>query len=103
MAPRMTRPISSPHELLAITQESDLPVELPVPVRALWFDARGEWSRAHSLAQNVEDRDGAWVHAYLHRKEGDPDNAAYWYRRAGKPIHTGTLDNEWREIVSALL
>ena len=51
---------------------------------ALWWDARGDWKRAHEIAQDVSDADGAWVHAYLHRKEGDLGNAAYWYRRAGR-------------------
>jgi hypothetical protein len=70
---------------------------------ALWHDGRGDWDRAHETAQSVEDGDGAWVHAYLHRKEGDAANAAYWYRRARRPIATGTLDQEWESIVTALL
>ncbi len=58
---------------------------------ALWHDAQGDWARAHEVAQDVESSNGAWVHAYLHRKEGDAFNAAYWYRRAGKPVFAGTL------------
>src|SRR5262245_23379404 len=72
-------------------------------LRALWHDARGDWDRAHQLAQEVETRDGAWVHAYLHRKEGDPDNARYWYRRAGRAESSAPLDLEWDEIARALL
>jgi hypothetical protein len=72
-------------------------------LQALWHDARGDWGRAHELAQEVDTRDGAWVHAYLHRKEGDPDNARYWYRRAGRAESAAPLADEWNEIASALL
>lgn len=70
---------------------------------ALWHDARGEWDRAHQIAQDVETPDGAWVHAYLHRREGDAWNARYWYTRAGRPECTVSLDKEWAAIASALL
>jgi hypothetical protein len=70
---------------------------------ALWHDANGDWDAAHEEAQAQEDQAGAWVHAYLHRKEGDADNAAYWYRRAGKPVCTTSLQAEWESIVEALL
>jgi hypothetical protein len=70
---------------------------------ALWHDARGDWDTAHQVAQDLDDKSGAWVHAYLHRKEGDPGNAAYWYRRADQPIATDSLDDEWARIVVALL
>ncbi len=70
---------------------------------ALWHDARGEWQAAHGLAQNVDNDDGSWVHAYLHRKEGDSTNAEYWYRRAGRPAATGPLQDEWDQIVTTLL
>jgi hypothetical protein len=70
---------------------------------ALWYDARGDWEKAHALAQDVDDASGAWVHAYLHRKEGDLGNAGYWYRRANQPIATDSLDAEWTRIVSAVL
>ena len=70
---------------------------------ALWHDGRGDWEMAHTLAQDVDDPSGAWVHAYLHRKEGDLGNAGYWYRRANQPIATDSLDAEWTRIVSALL
>ena len=79
------------------------PASASMAVAALWWDAKGNWNRAHACAQAQEDRDGAWVHAYLHRKEGDQDNAAYWYRRAGKPMATGPLEAEWRAILKALL
>lgn len=70
---------------------------------ALWHDARGNWDKAHGVAQDVDDETGAWVHAYLHRKEGDLSNAAYWYRRAQKPVASDSLDQEWTRIVTALL
>lgn len=70
---------------------------------ALWHDARGEWDKAHALAQDVDDKNGAWVHAYLHRKEGDLGNAGYWYRLAKQPIATDSLEAEWSRIVRALL
>ena len=72
-------------------------------VRALWHDRRGDWTRAHEIAQDIDTEDAAWVHAYLHRREGDLSNAAYWYRHAGKSIEHGSLDDEWRAIVTALL
>jgi len=79
------------------------PAQLPATLAALWHDAKGDWDAAHKVAQDIDDEDGAWIHAYLHRKEGDPANAAYWYRRAGKPVSTLSLDAEWEEIVSDLL
>lgn len=72
-------------------------------LRALWHEARGHWSAAHELAQDIDTRDGAWVHAYLHRREGDSANAAYWYRRAGKPVCVASVQEEWHSIATALL
>jgi len=79
------------------------PAGLEAPLEALWHDARGDWDRAHRIAMDAKGRDGAWVHAYLHRKEGDLDNARYWYRKAKRPEATGALENEWAAIASALL
>lgn len=70
---------------------------------ALWQDAKGDWDAAHTIAQDIPDPVGAWIHAYLHRKEGDQSNAAYWYRRAGKPVAKDSLDEEWTRIASDLL
>jgi hypothetical protein len=70
---------------------------------ALWWDARGDWEKAHEVAQDVAGRDGAWVHAYLHRKEGDLGNAAYWYRRAGRAVAKGDSRLEWEGIVGEVL
>jgi hypothetical protein len=79
------------------------PPQLSHALLALWHDANGDWDAAHEEAQAQEDQAGAWVHAYLHRKEGDADNAAYWYRRAGKPVCTTSLQAEWESIVQELL
>jgi hypothetical protein len=79
------------------------PLELSPALAGLWWEAKGDWTRAHESAQQEKDVSGAWVHAYLHRKEGDQDNAAYWYRRAGKPVCREPLDAEWRSIAEELL
>ena len=60
-------------------------------LRALWLDAKGDFDGAHCIAQDIHDADGARVHAYLHRKEGDLSNAGYWYRRAGCELFRGSL------------
>jgi hypothetical protein len=70
---------------------------------ALWWDAKGDWEKAHEVAQDVAGADGAWVHAYLHRKEGDLGNAGYWYRRAGRAVASGDSRVEWEGIVRAML
>ena len=75
---------------------------LAAPLAALWWAAKGNWDKAHSIAQDEESAEAAWVHAYLHRVEGDIGNAGYWYRQAGKPVATGTPETKWEEIVQAL-
>ncbi len=72
-------------------------------LQALWHAANDDWHKAHRLAQDQRDEIGAWVHAYLHRLEGDDGNAAHWYLRAGRPHPTTPLGKEWEEIVAALL
>lgn len=72
-------------------------------LQALWHDARGDWDRAHKIAQDIPSSNGSWVHAYLHRKEGDIGNARYWYNRAGKPQSHQSLEEEWKSIATALL
>jgi hypothetical protein len=79
------------------------PPALPAPLVALWHLARNEWERAHAIVQDGDDRDSAWVHAHLHRVEGDLSNARYWYARAQRPPHQGALEDEWRELAGALL
>src|SRR5271169_417831 len=78
-------------------------VGLPAPLTALWWDAKGDWSRAHALVDELETVDGMAVHAYLHRKEGAASNADYWYQRAGRNFQRPTLDAEWAALVAALL
>jgi len=90
-------------ELRASLAQREPPADLPPLVRALWLEARGDWAGAHGVAQDVKGRDGAWVHAYLHRKEGDADNAAYWYGRAKRPVCTKDLVEEWADIAKSLL
>ena len=82
---------------------SEPPAELTLALAGLWWDAKDDWTRAHESAQQDEGPEGSRVHAYLHRKEGDKGNAAYWYSRAGKPICREPLDTEWLSIVTALL
>lgn len=72
-------------------------------LEALWYEANGDWDKAHRLAQREDNEAGAWVHAYLHRVEGDAGNAAYWYRRARRSVAEGATQEEWHEIVEALL
>ena len=86
-----------------IRRGSPAPAGLSPLVEALWHDARGDWNRAHKCAQRAPGPDGAWVHAYLHRKEGDAGNANYWYARAGRPPATTALAAEWEAIARELL
>jgi len=79
------------------------PPGLSKPMLAVWWDARGDWTRAHEAAQGGEDANSAWVHAYLHRREGDLTNADYWYRRARRSRPATPLEAEWAAIAAALL
>jgi len=79
------------------------PAGLSPALAGLWWDGKGDWTRAHESAQQDEGAEGSWVHAYLHRKEDDQSNATYWYGRAGKPVCREPLETEWVSIVKALL
>jgi hypothetical protein len=79
------------------------PAGLAPPLAALWHDARCDWDRAHRTVMDTGGPEAAWVHAYLHRKEGDLDNARYWYRKARQPAGDGPLEAEWAAIAAALL
>jgi hypothetical protein len=81
---------------------SPLPGVSP-PLAALWWAGKGDWNKAHGIVQDETGADAAWVHAYLHRVEGDLGNAGYWYRLAHKPVASTPLEAEWEEIVSELL
>ena len=82
---------------------SEPPPDFGLALRGLWWDAKGDWTRAHESAQQDEGVAGSWVHAYLHRKEGDASNASYWYSRAGRRPSESGLGEEWEEIAAALL
>jgi hypothetical protein len=79
------------------------PATLSTPLAALWWDAKGDWSRAHALVDELETIDGMSVHAYLHRKEGSISNADYWYQRAGRSFYRPTIEAEWEALVEGLL
>ncbi len=79
------------------------PSPWPEALKAMWFDAKGDWHNAHDIAQDLHNALGSWLHAYLHRKEGDEYNARYWYGRAGRKFPNQSLEEEQREIMTYLL
>jgi len=79
------------------------PATLSAHLRVLWYDGKGHWDQAHDIAQDIHTRDGSWLHAYLHRKEGDAGNAAYWYHRANRPVPRESLQTEWEHLVAYFL
>jgi hypothetical protein len=86
-----------------ISEEQAPPAGLSIPLAALWWDAKGDWARAHSLVDELESVDGMAVHAYLHRKEGSISNADYWYQRSGRSFYRPTLDAERTALIEELL
>jgi hypothetical protein len=92
-----------PQAFKASVAEPQPPAGLSAALQALWWDAKGDWDKAHERAQERDDAVGMRVHAYLHRKEGDHSNAAYWYRRCGVQPSTAMLDMEWDELVREFL
>lgn len=90
-------------EFKNLLSTDQLPQDFPLSLQALWYEAKGDWHQAHHLAQSAGDEAGAWVHAYLHRKEGDLSNATYWYSRAGQIPSQLPLEIEWEDIAQALL
>ncbi len=104
---RHVKPSGMTASELARSAASDAapPAGLDATARTLWFARAGHWDTAHDLCQDLPGTAGSWIHAYLHREEGDASNAAYWYARAGKPVparHT-TLDEEWQAMATELL
>lgn len=90
-------------ELRDSLKREEPPRQLSVALTALWWDAKGNWKQAHDVAGQDEGPAAAWVHAYLHRKEGDASNANYWYTRAAKSPTKIPLEQEWSEIAESLL
>jgi hypothetical protein len=90
-------------EFMASLDQADPPEGLSIPLRGLWYSARNEWDRAHVLVQDDPSRDAAWVHAHLHRIEGDLGNAGYWYNRAGRTASRAPIEDERVEIAETLL
>ena len=93
----------TPVDFRSTLSNSRPPAAATPALAALWWAAKNDWERAHKLVMVEGGQDCAWVHAYLHRVEGDLDNAAYWYRQAGKPAAAGALDAEWMAIAEDLL
>lgn len=87
----------------ASVEASEPPANLSQALLALWWDRKGNWEKAHETAQADTSKDGSWVHGYLHRVEGDLDNAGYWYGRSGRARTTNPLDEEWDKIAATLL
>jgi hypothetical protein len=87
---------------LATLEQATPPPELTPYLKSLWWDKKGNWQQAHNIIEHMGDATAAWVHAYLHRKEGDRGNARYWYNRAGKNMPEGPLELEWKDIVTTL-
>jgi hypothetical protein len=95
--------VVTPHEYHQTLSDDAPPSTLSAPLAALWWAKKGEWDRAHKIVQDETTGEAAWVHAYLHRVEGDLGNAGYWYRQAQEPPARGDLDAEWTARVAALL
>ncbi len=87
----------------SVANDGSPSADLNGALKALWYDGKGDWERAHDMAQSAGNSEGDWVHAYLHRVEGDISNASYWYHRSGKPRYEGSLKAEWASIVDVLL
>lgn len=90
-------------EFKATLSQQEPPQQLNAVQKALWHDAHGNWDKAHEYAQQKNDSESAWIHAYLHRKEGDILNAQYWYTRAGKQMPQTTLQQEWQDLLEVLV
>ena len=79
------------------------PPKVSPMLTALWYDYQGEWDRAHNIVQDINEPMASWIHAYLHRKEGDLGNAGYWYSRAGRNRPDMDFKEEWEQLVQELL
>jgi hypothetical protein len=95
--------VVTPHAYNLSLSHKVPPRAVSAPLAALWWARKGDWDKAHRIVMDEAGQDAAWVHAYLHRVEGDLGNAGYWYRQARKPAASGDLDAEWRAMIGALL
>lgn len=86
-------------EFISSLSSDQPPQEITPVMKALWYDGKNDWENSHNIAQDIDDKNGSWVHAYLHRKEGDISNARYWYSRAGKNEPHVPLKEEWESLV----
>jgi hypothetical protein len=93
----------TPAEFKSSLTSSRPPQNMGGLLKSLWYDAKGDWEKAHETAQEIPTKDGSWIHAYLHRKEGDNFNASYWYTRAGREMPTVPLEKEWETILIELI
>lgn len=89
--------------LASVEMDGEPPASLSDPLRALWHAAKGDWGRAHAAAQEIPGRDGSWIHAHLHREEGDLGNARHWYARSGRPEPSAGIEAERMELIAAFL
>ena len=90
-------------EFIQSMKEDTPPEGLSEPLQAMWHARKGDWETAHNIAQSISSELGSWIHAYLHRVEGDLNNAGYWYRRVGKPQFQGSTEAEADDIVNSIL
>jgi len=90
-------------EFKSTLSQNQAPKGISKSLEAMWYDGKGDWDTAHNIAQDIHSDEGSWIHAYLHRKEGDAGNAAYWYHRARRAVCKTTLEEEWDEIVRELI
>jgi hypothetical protein len=86
-------------EFISSLSSDQPPAKISEVLKALWYDGKNDWDGSHTIAQEIDDKNGSWVHAYLHRKEGDLSNARYWYSRAGKSEPKMSLKEEWDSLV----
>jgi hypothetical protein len=92
-----------PEQFKATLTDEHPPLGITRSLAALWYAGKGDWEHAHAIAQDIPTNDGSWVHAYLHRQEGDQWNANYWYNRAGRKMPDLSLEKEWEEMVAVML
>ena len=90
-------------EFISSLSASEPPQKISTVLKALWYDGKNDWDGSHNIAQDINDKSGSWVHAYLHRKEGDISNARYWYSKAGKNEPSVSLKEEWEMLVREFL